>query len=271
MKKQLFGVIRKKNIRIQMADFHKLIGITTLLFNLMIAITGAWLGLQGYLQPVLVGDRPGIYKPNELKYSEEEDIAINVDFISAYKQTRLLFPEFIPSYFRPSKDGSGTITIAGSVPRTAFERDSFFLTLTKENLEEVHRYDIRQASLGEKVFYIQESLHFGDFAGFILKIIYAILGITSGFLALTGFIIYLKRTERRRKEKPSFIELKPLLLKWTYGIVGVCALLISLSIAFGIVVPTILVIATLYISLAFMLVRSIFIFVKAKLANKMQV
>ncbi|MEM9078873.1 MAG: PepSY-associated TM helix domain-containing protein, partial [Bacteroidota bacterium] len=50
MKKQLFATIRKKSLRITMADYHKLIGVTTLVFNLMIAITGAWLGLQGLLQ-----------------------------------------------------------------------------------------------------------------------------------------------------------------------------------------------------------------------------
>ena len=46
MKKQVFAAIRQKNLRIKMADYHKLIGVTTLLFNLMIAITGFWLGIQ---------------------------------------------------------------------------------------------------------------------------------------------------------------------------------------------------------------------------------
>src|SRR3546814_13544545 len=47
MKRQVWPAVRnRKNIRIVMADWHKLIGISPLAFTLVIALTGAWLGLQ---------------------------------------------------------------------------------------------------------------------------------------------------------------------------------------------------------------------------------
>ncbi|MCG8306526.1 MAG: PepSY domain-containing protein [Cytophagales bacterium] len=264
MKKQLFGVIRTKNLRIKMADYHKLIGITTLLFNLVIAITGAWLGLQAYLQPVVVGDRPGTYKPDEPVLSKEEDASFSIDFTAAYKQARVLFPELKPRYMMPSTDGSRTLTIMGSVPRTAFEREKFLLTLDKKDLSEVYRYDIRNAPLGDKVFYIQESMHFGDYAGIWLKILYAFFGITSGFLSLTGFIIYLKRTEKGRRDKPKFVELKPLLLRWTAVILIICTFLISLNVTFGVVVPSLIVIVSLYASILFLVIRALVLYTKRR-------
>lgn len=262
MKRQFFGAIRKKNLRIRMADYHKLIGITTLLFNLMIAITGAWLGLQGYLQPVIVGSRPGVYKVAEKPISSEEDAALSIDFEEVYTKTRTAFPELIPHMMRPSSDGSRKVTVYGTVPRTAFERHTFTITFDKSTSQELHRYDIRKASLSDKLFYIQESLHFGDFGGFVLKLLYAFFGTTSGFLALSGFIVYLQRTERERKERPKFVELKPLLLRWTLGITGYMGLLLVLHLAFGIVVPAILTVSLLYLSLAFLLLRALVLFIK---------
>ena len=265
MKKQLFATVRKKNLRITMADYHKLIGVTTLVFNLVIAITGAWLGLQGLLQRPIVGDRPGTYKAEELKLSEEEDAALSVNYLDVYEASRKRFPELEPNSFSPSRDGSGVITVRGNVPRTAFERYHFQLTLDKQTLEEVHRLDIRKAGLGAKLFYIQESMHFGDWGGLILKLVYSFFGITSGFLALTGFVVYLKRTEKNRRVKPKFVELKPLLLRWTYGILAIILLLMVLSLLFGVAVPSLLMIFSIYGTLIFLLIRAITLFIKRKI------
>lgn len=268
MKTQFFGVIRTKNLRIEMADYHKLIGVATLVFNIIIAITGAWLGLQSYLQPLLMDSRPGTFKVAEKPLSKEEDIRYNVNYQEILAKTKEHFPELIPYSISPSLDGSRTITIRGAVPRTAYERHSFKITFDKKDLKELHRFDIREASMGAKLFYIQESLHFGDFGGFIMKILYSFFGITSGFLSLSGFIIYLKRTERKRSEKPDFVELKPLLLRWTYGILSVTVILGILHVIFGVLVPTMIVTLTLYGSLLFLLIRAIILWIKRKFFYK---
>ena len=257
MKKQVFAMIRSKNLRIQMADLHKLIGVTTLLFNLMIAITGAWLGLQKYLEPAIVGERPGSYKRQELPISAASDEQFKLNYEEVLLKTRASFPEFIPSFIRPSHDGSRTVTVYGDVPRTAFERERFNITFDKEGLAELNRYDIRNATLGDKVYMVQESMHFGDYGGIILKILYTFFGLTSGFLSLTGFVVYLKRTEKNRSEKPKFIELKPLLLRWTYGILAVILLLATLQTSIGIVIPSIIVMVVLYASALFLLIRAV--------------
>ncbi|MEM9000205.1 MAG: PepSY-associated TM helix domain-containing protein [Bacteroidota bacterium] len=262
MKRQFFGTIRQKNLRIRMADYHKLIGIVTLLFNLMIAITGAWLGLQAYLQPILVGDRPGVYTMAEKPMEPDEDANYAIDYDKVYAKTREAFPELIPKMIRPSYDGSRTVTVAGTVPQTAFERYTFSITYDKNELQQLHLYDIRKAAFSDKVFYVQESLHFGDYGGILLKLLYAFFGTTSGFLALSGFIVYLKRTEREREEKSKFIALKPLVLRWTYGILGYIGLLLLIHSFFGIAIPTILTITLLYLSLLFLLIRSLVLFLK---------
>ncbi|WP_103865501.1 PepSY domain-containing protein [Aquimarina sp. I32.4] len=266
MKKQFFGAIRKKNLRIVSADYHKLIGIASLFFNLVIAITGAWLGLQGWLQPIVMeSGRPNKYHAIEKPLSQENDTKYSFSFEDAYATSRQLFPEFIPQTLVSSKDGSRSVSIYGTVPRTAFERESFVITLDKETFEELHRFDIRKTSFGKKLFFIQESMHFGDWGGIWLKIIYAFFGITSGFLAMTGFLVYLKRTERKRKTDPNFTALKPLLIKWVLGILGVLILLAVLTQFYGMVLPSIIVITTFYSWLLFLIIREIIRSIKRKI------
>mgnify|MGYP001800304165 CR=1 FL=1 len=260
MKKQFFASIRKKNLRITMADYHKVIGITTLVFNMVIAITGTWLGLQGLIQKPLIGPRPGTYQVDEKPISKEADAEIAVNYMDIYQRSRALFPEMEPSFIFVSSDGSRTISVRGDVPRTAIARTHFQLTLDKSDLSELHRLDIRKEGLGTKLFYIQESMHFGDWGGIFLKIVYAFFGITSGFLALTGFVVYLKRTERKQREKPKFVELKPLLLRWTYSILAGMALLLALSLWFCVAIPTLVVVIALYGFLLFLLIRAIVLF-----------
>ena len=48
-----------------------------------------------------------------------------------------------------------------------------------------------------------EPLHFGDFAGMWLKVAYCLLGATSGFLAISGFVLWMLKRRHRRRVAPA--------------------------------------------------------------------
>ena len=257
MKKQLFGTIRKKNLRVSQADFHKLIGILALVFNLMIAITGAWLGLQGYLQKWLNIERPNTFKVIEKPYSKEEDIAQTFDFDSIYNSSRTHFPHLMPTIIRPSANGDGVVTVLGDVPKQVYERNNNKIVLSKNDYQPLFIYNISNDDAGGKLFYVQESLHFGDYGGLALKLLYCLLALSSGFLAMSGFIVYLERTRKKRISKPNFVELRPLLIRWTAGIIGTCVLIGILSTIWGIGIPTLIVVISFYGFMLLMLLKTI--------------
>jgi uncharacterized iron-regulated membrane protein len=268
MKKQSLGQIRGKNLRIRQADLHKFIGIIALAFNLMIAITGTWLGLQSQLQKVFSIERPNIYKRTEKPLTPTEDLAMTSNFDRALEKSSSIFPQLIPKTVRPSRDGARTIEIVGDVPGQAYERLSNKLVLDKGDLSPLLKYNISKDNFGGKLFFVQESFHFGDFGGIWLKILYAFLALTSGFLALSGFIIYLKRTEKKRTEKPSFIELRPLLYRWVFGIVAFCMVVGVMSVIWGIGVPSVVVIILFYGLLTFLLLKALFLWGRSRLSKK---
>ena len=267
MKKRFFGAIRKKNLRVSQADYHKLIGMLALVFNLMIAITGAWLGLQGYLQKWLNIERPNTFKLIEKPYGKEEDIALTFDFDSIYLASRTHFPQLMPVIIRPSTNGDGVVEVIGDVPKQVYERNSNKIVLSKDNYQPQFIYNISHDNAGAKLFYVQESLHFGDYGGLALKLLYGVLSLTSGFLALSGFIVYLERTRKKRLEKPKFVELRPLLLRWTAGILGTCVIIGILSGIWGIGIPTLVVVILFYGFILLILLKTVFGRIKRRIAK----
>ncbi|MEM7108316.1 MAG: PepSY-associated TM helix domain-containing protein, partial [Bacteroidota bacterium] len=215
MKRQFFGAIRNKNLKLRSADFHKVIGMTTLLFNLMISVTGAWLGLQFILQPALQIKSPEQYKRTEKPISPEDDLAYPVDYVKAFETSRTLFPDLSPRIIRESKGGSRKITIRGNVPKTAYQNSINYIVLDKRDYHELGRYDIREKSLHNKLYYAQEGLHYGDFGGIWVKVIYSFFGLTSGILAILGFVLYLERTKSKQKKKVNYKTTGKKVWRWT--------------------------------------------------------
>lgn len=199
MKRQVWPAVRNRmNIRIVMADWHKLIGISALAFNLVIALTGAWLGLQPWLIRWFDITIPNRYAATTVM-EPAADRALAVNWFNILDAAETEFPDLQPRRIVPSTNGSGTVTISGNIRGAVYERDINFLVLSKTDYRPVFKYDVRQQPFGHKFYFIQEALHFGDFGGLWLKALYALLGLTSGFLSISGFVIYLFR---RKKKKP---------------------------------------------------------------------
>lgn len=200
MKRQVWPAVRsRKNIRIVMADWHKLVGISALAFNLVIALTGAWLGLQPWLMRWLDITTPNRYAATATVLEPAADRALAVDWPAMLDAAKKEFPDLLPRRIVPSTNGSATVTISGNITGAVYERDINYVILSKTDYRPVFKYDVRQQPLGHKFYFIQEALHFGDFGGLWLKALYALLGLTSGFLSISGFVIYLFR---RKKKKP---------------------------------------------------------------------
>ena len=199
MKRQVWPAVRSRmNIRIIMADWHKLVGISALAFNLVIALTGAWLGLQPWLMRWLNITIPNSYTATVVM-EPAADRALAIDWEMLLFAAKKEFPDLQPRRIVPSTNGSGTVTIRGNIRGAVYERDINFVVVSKTDHRSVFKYDVRQQPPGHKFYFIQEALHFGDFGGLWLKALYALLGLTSGFLSISGFVIYLFR---RKKKKP---------------------------------------------------------------------
>jgi uncharacterized iron-regulated membrane protein len=198
MKKQIFARIRSgRGMRIAAADWHKLVGISALFFNLIIAITGAWLGLQPKLMDWMNIEVPNEYSIERKISAPEVDAFHPVDLDKAMVKAQESISGFTPTRIQLSDNGSSTVTVLGDVAQGIYEQAANKVIMDKATLEPIFVYDVRKQDFGDKLYYIQEGLHFGQFGGMVLKILYAVLGLTTGFLSITGFLVYLKRKEAK--------------------------------------------------------------------------
>lgn len=192
IKEGLVLAIRNKNLRQLYADWHKLIGVLALFFNLVIAVTGAWVGMQTYFMKWFNVQNPGVFK-REAIMSEEEDKALALPIESMLEQASQVFPALVPASIRVSNNGSVLAEVYGNVSGTIYEKERHKVVFDKQTGEVLKVYDIRQQAFGDKLYLVQEALHFGDFAGPWLKVFYCLFGLTTGLLSITGFYIYFKR------------------------------------------------------------------------------
>lgn len=205
MKKQPYPKIRKKNTRILMADWHKVLGISALAFNFVIACSGAWLGILPKLMQWFDVKAPNDFKA-EVIMDKKEDANITVHWDKVFNVVKQEFPDLKPGYMRASEDGSGTIEIHGSIDGQIYERNINSLVISKTSYKPLFKFNISQASFSDKLYSVQEALHFGDFGGLGLKILYAILGLISAFLSISGFVVYLYRTDKKKKRRVSSLK-----------------------------------------------------------------
>ena len=223
MKRQPYPKVRKgRGLRILFADWHKILGISALAFNIVIAITGAWLGLQPKLMTWFSIKTPNNFKPDVI-ITPEEDKKVSVQWDELLAFAKKEFPDLSPNFIRSSDDGSSTISVFGNIAGQVYERNANVLVLSKNNFKRIFKYDIREAPFSHKFYFVQEALHFGDFGGIALKILYAVLGLTSGFLSISGFVVYLYRLDKKKAEKRS-----PLKTTFIYC-VGIILILIILA------------------------------------------
>lgn len=249
MRKQNYGEIRKnKGSRIYWGDWHKFIGITALAFNFVIAFTGAWLGLQPKLMNWLDIKNPNSFERKAI-IDKTLDESMYFDISNILKESKIKFPEMIPSYICFSDDGSSTIEVNGDIKGSVYERGSFKQVFDKSNLNLLFQFDTRKANFGAKFYFIQEALHFGDFAGIPLKILYGVFGLTGSFLSISGFFIYLKRS-KQEKNQVAKITAKQKVLIWTIATIFITFIIALSHTIVGYVITSAVVTVSVYITLS---------------------
>lgn len=271
MKRKGFTEVRRgRGLRIWMADWHKLVGISALAFNLMIAGTGAWLGLQPKLMSWFSMNVPNAYK-TEKRLSSDADRLVPFDLEKTLAATRRHFPDLRPAVLRPSSEGQGVIEIYGDVPTGVYERHINKLVLDKTDYRPLFKYDVRGQNGWHKLYFVQEGLHFGQFGGMTLKWLYLALGLTASFLSVSGFVIYLQRKAPKglaRPEAESAVKKKV----FAYGMasLGVLFLIGFCSLTLGYVPTAQVVTASVYVGLAAWLIWEVARYVRRRRKPKKQ-
>lgn len=254
-KRQTFFKIRRKNSRQFWADIHKFTGLSSLLFNLVIAGTGAWLGLQVWLMDWTDSKVPNRTFSREKLITPAEDSLQPLDLDLYLAESKQTFPEMIPFLIRPVNNGQRLVEVMGDLPGTVYERYTNKVILDKASGDLLFKYDLRNRGLAEKFYFIQEALHFGDFGGVWLKLFYLLFGLTSGGLSIAGFWIFMKR--KQKSMGYNHRQVNQVFVRYTLAIVLSISITAILNNLFGLVVTSFIITFTFYSSIIILILKTL--------------
>lgn len=192
-----------RGARLFFSDLHKTVGICSTGFNLILGFTGAWWNLTAvwsrWTAPAA---------PPSTQVGEPFDFAadrLSLDGLLARAQKEL--PGYQAVYLALPPERAGTVTFFGTVPTSNPLRGDYGSRLLFDATDGALRQvvDIRRGSFWEKIGDSFALLHYGTFgavfgraADAAVKLIWTLLGLSPGVLAVSGFMIW-----RARRPKPA--------------------------------------------------------------------
>ena len=193
----LFRVrFNRRTKRSYYSSLHRILGVWTLLFNLLIVFTGLWLAGQVSLTALKSSPSSPIKKTS--------GTIISLDGL--VKKIDREFPEFEIHLIR-IRPGSTNVQVSGRLLSDPGYYGSFYSGFTVDgiNNEFLSSSFMKDHPLQDKLSKMAGPLHFGNYGGMAVKIIYCILGLAPGFLAISGFILWRKRKPFRSKKEKVYL------------------------------------------------------------------
>jgi uncharacterized iron-regulated membrane protein len=223
-----FFQYRKEGKKDKLLDAHNLIGVMGLPFHIMYAFSGLVFNLLiiyqiSYAVVLYGGDQTKLFEAAGVVdvHLDETNIKIPVvglDKLLARAKSSVGEVTFKRMSIDHFGDESASVTFRGLdksqfstrkevTYHIASERE---LYLTKDNYDN----DLRGG------LSIISSLHFGDFAGYLVRVLFFMLGIGTCYIILTGNLMWLQKKASLRKEKQNALGLRLVYAMTTGGFIG---------------------------------------------------
>jgi uncharacterized iron-regulated membrane protein len=223
--KELFTFRRKKGLDILVSDAHKIMGVWGSLFHGVISFTGAFLGLASViLLPAAAfvsfgGDQDKLIET----FTAIPDPVISHDVVPTQINTILL-----DAQKRYPNARIKDITIMAHNDANA----AVYLSLlggdaVASQLLHYHgngSFSKSMSSFGDipgvsiKVLDLLFPLHYGNFGGVFIKLVWAFLGLTTALLPLSGMMMWLSKRTRGSNPSLSVVSYQ----RWNRFIIGSC-------------------------------------------------
>jgi uncharacterized iron-regulated membrane protein len=178
----------KKNARIGWSDLHKGTGVLLLVFNLLLGFTGAFFNWNAYTRlaqgkAFFPGkDFPGSYQMPAISLEEATRRAIEK------------VPDLQPIYYGFSLKPGTSLNLYGKVPgQSMFGNYSCQVALDGRTGEVKSVMDTRSMPWSQKWLRLTGPLHFGNFGGLPVKMLYSVCSLGLVVISISGLCIWRKR------------------------------------------------------------------------------
>jgi uncharacterized iron-regulated membrane protein len=193
----------KMGSRVFWGDMHRLIAAWSIWFVIIIGISGLWFLVQG----ILTQNHVEIY-PEKSQLTAEllPNLSANpfpekISADQASAITRSIYPDLEITYIEFPADEQDTFLLLGTKTFSLFRDSANAINLNPYNGDVVSLRDTNNLSFSQFLSALLAPLHFGDFAGLGVKLVWFFFGCLVSTLVCSGFIIWTKRTFAVAKSK----------------------------------------------------------------------
>ena len=195
--KDAFKLRLGKSDQLQQTDIHNRIGVWGLPFVMMIAITGAFVGVANVF----------IFMVATLNFNGNTDDVVDMIYgkdpvlespVTPFNATKAIAslkdhePSATPIYLAFHKPGTSQqfLEIAATLPERLLYSEIYRFDAQGNFINSQHLSD---GPAGRQISYSVYRLHFGQFDGLMIKVFYAIFGLAATVLVVTGVNIWLAK------------------------------------------------------------------------------
>lgn len=162
-------------------NLHRILGVWAILFNLVMVITGI------IMVQKVIDSRKG-------KLAPTKEIPTHLDYDQLVTTARKAIPGLTVMGIRPPKKADAPVRILGHAGESRIWGESGSSVYFDNKTGEVQKIAaIHNAKFTDKFAAIVPQLHFGNYGGLPLKIIWSLFGLAPGLLSLSGFLIWYRR------------------------------------------------------------------------------
>ncbi len=185
----LFRVPFKWNNRRSAASsLHRIIGVWSMVFNVIIFFTGFWMNMFSM--------DPGYWK-RQMAVAPANTLAVQ-SMDSMMAEARKQLPEIlIRNVYLPTQPGK-VFRISGMLPgQPALFHNGNSVSIDPQSGKVNHVQRFSELCFWAQLETTFLPLHAGSFGGTAVKILYVLLGLLPGLLSVTGAMLYLRRQRKR--------------------------------------------------------------------------
>lgn len=184
----LFRVkLRWKNWRTVSSGFHRIIGVWTLLFNVLIFFTGFWMNKFAL--------DPGYWKKQTIVTPLNTLVVQSVDVLLQKAQAEM--PELIvQNVYLPTQPGKSFVLSGKVKDQSPFFYHGNSVAFDQHTGKMISRERLAEQGIWTKVEATFFPLHAGTFGGSPIKLLYVLLGLMPGVLSVTGAMLWWRKKGR---------------------------------------------------------------------------
>jgi uncharacterized iron-regulated membrane protein len=191
--------------RIFLGDFHRLTGVWSIWFLLIIGLTGFW-----YLSQAIMWDNDISIAPHGPTLTLEQIPAAGsqptqIDFADALGRAQRALPEMNPAWISFPEHSRDNFLIAGSGNNMLFDQYSYRVYINPWNGDITSVSTPTDMGVLQSLSHIADPLHYGTLGGIWTKIIWFIFGALLTAMSISGFLIWGKRTLKGVKKRTESI------------------------------------------------------------------